>query len=260
MNVNALLNSAVKVGRKWAPIVLLAAGTVLAVDAIVETPECYEESNEIIVQEERAKGAELEPVEKVKATWQAWMPVIWREGASIACFYAAFYMKHKRGAAIAAAYTLLERERDELDLALREKLGKNKYEAVRHEMMDQKIEHGLKSVRSEDIEVGPDEALGIYYEPVTGKIFKADPRNVKKVIEDLDKLYLLEGFVPLSTFFNKLGIKSPDVGDYVGWQYDEGSEQHITCKTYDYHWKEKDLHITGLDMGLKLDKFVRTWW
>ena len=259
MNLNAFINTAVKVGRKVVPVLLLATGTALAVDAIVKTPKAYEEANDEIVNEQRKEDRELTAVEKVKVGLKPWLPVIWREGASLLCFYAAFHMKHKRGVALAAAYTLLERERDELDLALRERLGANKYEEVRHEMMDKKIEHAV-STCTEQFEDGPDQSLGIYYEPVSGKIFKADPRQIKKVIEDLDTIYGVNGFVPLADFFRKLNIEPPRSSDYIGWQYDEGCDAHIRCKTYDWHWKEKDLFITGLDMGLKLDKFVRTWW
>ena len=262
MNFNALLNSAVKVGRKWAPVVLLAAGTVLAVDAIVKTPECYEESNEIIVLEERKaeeNSQELTPMEKVKLTWKSWLPVIWREGVSLFCFYAAFHMKHKRGAAIAAAYTLLERERDELDLALHEALGDRKYESKRHEIMNKKIE-GALATQGENLVVGPEDALAIYYEPISGKIFKADPKKVTEAVKTLDERYGFDGFVSLAEFFKILHLDPPVCGDYIGWQYDEGQDRHITYKTYDYHWAEKDIYITGLDMGLRLDKFVRTWW
>ena len=263
MNVNALLNSAVKIGRKWAPVVLLAAGTVLAVDAIVKTPEAYEEANEILTLEERKiKDDNQQPltaVDKVKLCFRPYLPVIWREGVSLACFYAAFHMKHKRGAAIAAAYTLLEKERDDLDQALREALGDSKYEAKKHDMMNKDIEKALK-LCGDQLATGSDDALAIYYEPVSGKIFKADPRKIKKVMETLDERYGTDGFVSLSDFFRLLHIDPPQIGDYVGWEYAEGDPQHITYKTYDYHWEDKDIYITGLDMGLKIDNFVRTWW
>jgi hypothetical protein len=263
MNVKALLNSAVKIGRKAAPIVLLASGTVLAVDAIVKTPGAYEEATEIITLEERKikddGGAPLRFIDKAKLGWKSWLPVIWREGTSLACFYAAFHLKHKRGAAIAAAYTLLEKERDDLDQALREALGNNNYEAKKHEMMNKDIEKALK-VYGDQLAVGNDEALAIYYEPVSGKIFKADPRKIKAAVETLDERYGTDGFASLSEFFRLLHIDPPQIGDYVGWEYAPGDPHHITYKTYDYHWEDKDIYITGLDMGLKLDNFVRTWW
>ena len=263
MNFNAVLNTVVKTTRKAAPVICLGAGTVLAIDAIRKTPEAYEESTEIITLEERRikdeGGAPLRFIDKAKLGWKSWMPVIWREGTSLICFYAAFYLKHKRGAAIAAAYTLLEHERDDLDNALREALGNNKYEAKKHELMDKDIEKALK-LYGDQLVVGDDEALAIYYEPVSGKIFKADPRKLKKVMETLDERYGVDGFVFLSDFFRLLHIDPPRIGDYVGWEYAEGDPQHITYKTYDYHWEDKDIFITGLDMGLKIDNFVRTWW
>ena len=260
MNFNALLNSTIKVGRKLMPVVLLAAGTAFAVDAIVKTPECYEESNEILVEEERALDRELEPVEKVKATWRAWLPVAWRECVSLVCFYGAFYMKHRRGAAIAAAYALLERERDDLDAAIREKLGPAKYEEMRHEMMNRQIENALN--KSEDLCIGEEDALGVYFNGADGKIFKCDPRKVNKAWDDLDDQYSINGFVSLNDFYRKLGLKTQGTaGDYMGWEYHDGESMHLPkLKTYDYHWDEKDIYITGLDLGLKLDKFVRTWW
>lgn len=260
MNLNALLNSTIKVGRKLMPVVLLAAGTAFAVDAIVKTPECYEESNEILVEEERALDRELEPVEKVKATWRAWTPVLWREFVSLVCFYGAFYMKHKRGAAIAVAYALLERERDDLDAAIREKLGPAKYEEMRHEMMDRQIENALS--KSEDICVGEEEALGVYFDPFSGKIFKCDPRKVKEAWKDMDTEYGINGFVSLNDFYKRIGIKTcGNGGDYVGWEYHDGEPMHLPdLRTYDYYWDEKGIYITGLDFGLRLDKFVRTWY
>ena len=263
MNFNALLNSAIKISRKAAPIVLMATGTVLSIDAIRKTPEAYEESNEIITLEERRikdeGGAPLTFFDKTRLGWRAWLPVVWRELTGLGCFYFAFHLKHKRGAAIAAAYTLLEHERDDLDQALREALGNNKYEAKKHELMNKDIEKALQ-VYGNQLVVGQDDALAIYYEPISGKIFKADPRKVKAAVETLDQRYATDGFASLSDFFRLLHIDPPGVGDYVGWEYAEGDPMHITCKTYDYKWEEKDIFITGLDMGVKLDNFVRTWW
>jgi hypothetical protein len=266
MNVSLLLKTAVKAGRKIMPVVLLAAGTVLAVDAIVKTPEAYEEANEIIALEERKAveegRGELTTLDKVKVAWKPFVPVAWREGASLLCFYGAFYMKHRRGAALAALYSILQSDRDRLDKALLDAVGKDKYEEIRHTQMNNDIQKALdtKSKNGDQICVGNDEALGIYYEPISGKIFKADPRKISEVIKKLDERYRFDGFASLSDFFRLLSIDPPEIGNYVGWEYADGDPQHITYKTYDYHWTDKDIYITGLDMGVKIDNFVRTWW
>ena len=263
MNFKALFNSVVKISQKAAPFVLVAAGTALSIDAIRKTPEAYEESNEIITLEERKikdnGGAPLTFFDRARIGWRPWTPVIWREFTSLACFYLALHLKHKRGAAIAAAYALLEHERDDLDQALREALGNNKYESKKHELMNKDIEKALQ-IYGNQLVVGPEDALAIYYEPISGKIFKADPKKVHKAIETLDERYGTDGFASLADFFRLLHIDPPAVGDYIGWEYAEGDPTHITCKTYDYKWDEKDIFITGLDMGVKLDNFVRTWW
>lgn len=261
MSLNSFITTAVKIGRKWAPLILMAAGTACTIDAIVKTPEAYEEANDAMIQEERDLGRPLTTTEKVKVCARPYLPVIAREGIGLIFFYSAFYMKHKRGAAIAAAYALLETERDDLENALRSRLSGAKYEEVKHEIMDKKIENAIKNPKyAEQLTVGPEEALGLYYEPNTGIIFKADPKKIDKAVKDLDETYGYDGYVALRDFFRKLNIDPPRVADYIGWTYTEGAEKHITYKTYDYHWLEKDLYITGLDFGLKLDEFVRTWW
>ena len=279
MDFKSFTKLALNVGRKWAPALLIGAGTALSIDAIVKTTEIIDESRRL---EDEAKDLKIKSYEeetgtkatyeqekdgyfdltvweKIQTCWPAWVPVAWREALSLTCFYSAFKIKDHRGAAIAAAYTILEHEKDELDAALRNVLGEKKYEEVKHEVMNNDIRRAIETGAGKELAVGSDEALGVYYEPKTGKIFKADPRDIKRVIEEINDKYQINGYVPLSDFFTRLKINPPEVANYIGWEYQPGYGS-IKYKTYDYYWNEKDIYITGLDLGLKLDEFVKTWY
>lgn len=279
MDFKSFTHMALKTGRKMLPVVLMGTGTAMSIDALVKATQVVDESRrledeakelkiqriesetgeEISYEDEKAGIYDLTVWEKVMACWPAWVPVAWREVLALACFYGAFGIKDHRGAAIAAAYTLLEREKDEVDEALRNALGDKKYEEYRHERMNRDIRRALDSGQGKELAVGSDDALGVYYEPKTGKIFKADPRDVKKVVEQINEKYLVEGFVPLADFFTRLKINPPEASQYIGWQYEPGYGS-IKMRTYDYYWSEKDIYITGLDLGIQLDKFVQTWY
>jgi len=278
MDFKQVFDLSLRYGRRYAPYALMALGTALSIDSIVKTTdvidnsrrledeainkkvELYEEEHDVEVLPESIQDGtfDLTMWEKVQACWPAWVPVIWREALSLACFYEAFNIKNRRGAAAVALAAALERERDELDRILQERLKPGEYEAYRHAQISNDLEEHLQA-SGKELAVGSDDALGIYYEPKTGKIFKADPRQIKQVVDELNDKYLQDGFVPLSDFFTKLKINPPEVSNYIGWQYKPGYGS-IKYKTYEYYWNEKDIFITCLDLGLKLDEFVQTWY
>ena len=259
MNWHQFTRFVTKYGRKAAPIMLVGAGTALSLDAIRKTYEVAEYSKELEDSEACELGRDLTYVEKIKTCWPAWVPVIWREGASLVCFYFAFGLKDHRAAAAAAMAAYLEREKDNLDDSIREYLGEERYEEFYKKTMDKGIERALAGKEGRELSVGPDESLGVYYEPLTGKIFKNDPRNLDRVISEINEEYHINGYVSLSKFFTKLKINPPEVSNYIGWSYNPGYGD-IKYKTYEYYWSDKNLYITGLDLGIKLDEFVRTWY
>ena len=279
MDWNQLTRTAMVTGRKLAPTILVGVGTVMSIDAIVKTTEVIDDSRqreedaktlkieryeertgeEVSYEDEKAGYFDLTTWEKVQACWPAWVPVAWREALALTCFYSAFKMKDHRGAMAAAACTLLEREKDDLDAALKRALGDKKYEEYAHERMNSSIRNAIDAGEGKELATGPDDALGVYYEPKTGKMFRADPRDVKRVLEELNEKYLVDGFVPLADFFTKLKINPPETSFYIGWQYEPGYGS-IKMQTYDYYWSEKDIFVTGLDLGIKMDNFVKTWY
>lgn len=259
MDFKIVTQNVLKYGRRLTPFVLMGAGTFLSVDAIVKTTDIIDESRQLQEEAEEELGCELSLVEKLKICGPAWVPVIWREGAALGCFYAAFGVVNNRSVVAAALAAALEKERDELDEALRRHLTGDKYDEYRHEVMNNDIQKALSTGAGKELMQGQDDALGMYYEPKTGKMFRADPRDIKRVVDELNEKYIVDGYVPLCDFFSKLKINPPDVSYYIGWSYQPGYGS-IKFKTYDYYWAEKDIYITGLDLGLKLDEFVRTWY
>ena len=224
LNVSKLCKDAKVMVSKRSPEILTGLGiagmittTVLAVKA---TPKALD----LIARAEDEKfdnghGDKLTVSEKMKAAWKPYIPAAITGIASISCIIGASSVHAKRNAAIAAAYNLSQTALTEYKEKVVETIGEKKEQAIKDKIAKDKIKKDPVS-KSEVIVTGKGNTL--CYDAFNSRYFYSDIDQIKRAINELNRIMLNQMYVSLNDFYDELNLKHSGNGDELGWKLDDG--------------------------------------
>lgn len=188
--------------------------TVLAVKATPKAIRLIEEAKE-------EKGEDLTKVETVKTCWKAYIPAAATCVASTACLIGASSVSIRRNAMLATAYKLSETAFSEYKEKVVETIGDEKEKIVREKVSEERIK---KNPISRNEIIMTDYGDTQFYETLSGRYFKSDIEEIKKVVNYLNKDMLQDmfGTISLNEFYDELELERIDLGDELGWRVDKG--------------------------------------
>lgn len=151
--------------------------------------------------------------EKAKAVARYYIPAVGIGLSTIFCINSANVLSKKQSEAIASAYMLLNRSYTEY---------RNKVKEVNGVEGDEEI------IRSIPREKFPEERIPenkiMFYEEYSHRYFYSTMEDVLLAILHYNRNFQLRGCVSLNEFYEFLGIKKIECGDYVGFSWHEMSE------------------------------------
>ena len=224
LNVSKLCKDAKVMVSKRSPEILTGLGiagmittTVLAVKA---TPKALD----LIARAEDEKfdnghGDKLTVSEKMKVAWKPYIPAAITGVASISCIIGASSVHAKRNAAIAAAYNLSQTALTEYKEKVVETIGEKKEQAIKDKIAKDKIKKDPVS-KSEVIVTGKGNTL--CYDAFNSRYFYSDIDQIKRAINELNRIMLNQMYVSLNDFYDELNLKHSGNGDELGWKLDDG--------------------------------------
>ena len=224
LNVSKLCKDAKVMVSKRSPEILTGLGiagmittTVLAVKA---TPKALD----LIARAEDKKfdnghGDKLTVSEKMKVAWKPYIPAAITGIASISCIIGASSVHAKRNAAIAAAYNLSQTALTEYKEKVVETIGEKKEQAIKDKIAKDKIKKDPVS-KSEVIVTGKGNTL--CYDAFNSRYFYSDIDQIKRAINELNRIMLNQMYVSLNDFYDELNLKHSGNGDELGWKLDDG--------------------------------------
>ena len=224
LNVSKLCKDAKVMVSKRSPEILTGLGiagmittTVLAVKA---TPKALD----LIARAEDEKfdnghGDKLTVSEKMKAAWKPYIPAAITGIASISCIIGASSVHAKRNAAIAAAYNLSQTALTEYKEKVVETIGEKKEQAIKDKIAKDKVKKDPVS-KSEVIVTGKGNTL--CYDAFNSRYFYSDIDQIKRAINELNRIMLNQMYVSLNDFYDELNLKHSGNGDELGWKLDDG--------------------------------------
>ena len=224
LNVSKLCKDAKVMVSKRSPEILTGLGiagmistTVLAVRA---TPKVLD----LIAKAEDKKfdnghGNKLTVSEKMKVAWKPYIPAAITGIASISCIIGASSVHAKRNAAIAAAYNLSQTALTEYKEKVVETIGEKKEQAIKDKIAKDKIKKDPVS-KSEVIVTGKGNTL--CYDAFNSRYFYSDIDQIKRAINELNRIMLNQMYVSLNDFYDELNLKHSGNGDELGWKLDDG--------------------------------------
>lgn len=160
----------------------------------------------------------LEPIDVVKTVWKCYIPATATAILSASCLIGASTINTKRNAALATAYTLSETALKDYQKKVIETIGEKKEETIRDAVAEEK----LRRDPIENKEVFPtSKGETLCYDAISGRYFKGDIDQLKRVANDLDRQLRDEMFVSLNDFYYEIGLDPVKLGDVLGWNIDK---------------------------------------
>ncbi len=219
-NLSKVGNDIWKWTAKHSPEILTGMGVVGMVSSIVLAVKATPKALSAIEEKKKEESVqELKPVEVVQATWKCYIPTAATSAVSIACIIGASSVNHKRNAALATAYSLVDSSFRTYREKVVEAIGEKKEQEVRDEVAKEEIKHNPVK-NSEIIFTGADDTL--CYDPTSGRYFKINIDKVHKVEAELNKELYSDMFVSLNEYYEKIGLPTTDIGDELGWDANVG--------------------------------------
>lgn len=157
--------------------------------------------------------------EKVKVCWKDYIPATLTGVTSVACLIGAHSVHAKRNAALATAYKLTETAFAEYKEKVVETIGEKKDEAIREKIVDEKIKNNPVSTHEVIV---TDKGKTRCYDVHSGRYFESDIETIKRAVNELNRIMLLEDYVSLNDFYDELGLNHTPLGNELGWRIDKG--------------------------------------
>ena len=224
LNVSKLCKDAKVMVSKRSPEILTGLGIAGMISTTVLAVQATPKALDLIARAEDKKfdnghGNKLTISEKMKVAWKPYIPAAITGIASISCIIVACSVHAKRNAAIAAAYNLSQTALTEYKEKVVETIGEKKEQAIKDNIAKDKIKKDPVS-KSEVIVTGKGNTL--CYDAFNSRYFYSDIDQIKRAINELNRIMLNQMYVSLNDFYDELNLKHSGNGDELGWKLDDG--------------------------------------
>lgn len=197
----------------------MVTAAILAVKATPKALTLIEERKEELYPLDEEGTLTLPPVETVKTCWKCYVPAVATGVVSIACLVGASSVNHRRNAALATAYTLSETALKEYKDAVVETIGEKKERDVKDRVAKDKIDKD--PVVNKEVII-TEKGNTLCYDYISGRYFKGDIDNIKRVVNDLNRQMMSDMYISLNEFYDEIGLENIGIGYDLGWNIDRG--------------------------------------
>lgn len=223
MDFGILFKRAGKVAAENSPAILTAIGVTgtlatayLAAKGAFKASDTIREAQEVINQEEISHP--LSTREQFDLTWKLYVPAAASAAMTVAAIICSARISDRRTAAMASAYSVVEKSYAEYRAKNLEKVGKTKEQAVRADIAQDKIDQNPVS-KTTLVVTGNGETL--CFDEWTGRYFTSDMETMRRAVNDFNARIINETYASLSEFYDLLGLTATTESDFVGWSTDK---------------------------------------
>lgn len=219
LNLNVLIQNGKTVVNQNASTILTGIGVVGVVTTAVLTGKASVKAHQILEEWELANedlDLELGEVIKIKQTWQCYIPPVASGVTTIGCIIAGHRLDAKKAAALAAAYGLSEKRLQEYKEKVLERIGVNKEQAVRDELMQDRVN---ETPMSREVIIGTGNVL--CFDVYSGRYFESNVEEIRQAVNTVNSYILDHQYASLSHFYDEINIPPTGMSDEVGWKSDD---------------------------------------
>lgn len=196
--------------KKYLPTVLTCLGVGGVIATVVTTINSTCKATELISSETNESIEEISADVKKQIVCMYSAPFL--IGVStISCIVGSNVLNKRTQASILSAYSLLHASFTEYKAQVKEEFGVEGEKKVRENIAKQKIDETS------------DKDGGIWFEDCfLGMPFESTIEQVQKAEYELNRTFILRGYVSLYDFYSYLGIPETSMAKMFGWSYDIG--------------------------------------
>ncbi|QFP95010.1 hypothetical protein SEA_NAPOLEONB_42 [Arthrobacter phage NapoleonB] len=192
--------------------IAVAGVATTAVMAVRATPEAI---RKIDIAED-FKGEKLTPREVFQETWLFYVPAAATGIVTVSCIVGANHISNRRTAALAGAYSLIERSYSDYQEYVKKEFGERKAEAVHTKIAEETVQK-----MPESLLIVPDEEGRVRcLETFTQQFFWCDHETLRKAENDINYLIINDSYASLNDFYERVGLPHTEIGEELGWTLD----------------------------------------
>lgn len=195
------------IGTAFAAVITAATATPKALKAIEEKKH------------DLKTDANLSTTETVKTVWKYYIPSAVLFASSVVLLVSGHHIASKRTAAIAAAASVTETALRQYKDAIAENVAPEIKEKIEDAVSTKQMQRAPDPRDAQTIILNQDGTL--FYEPITGSLFKSDRESIRAAANDLKHDMLCDGYggtASLGDLFDKLNVNlQADAASSLGW-------------------------------------------
>lgn len=230
-----LAKTAVTSAKRKSPAILIGAGLVSGVVAVVTAVKATEVTTKQIEQATKEKitqtgdeNAKLDVKEKVQIAWKYYIPVLFAEATSIVCIIFSGKISSDRAKSLAASCALLSASNAEYTNKVIETIGEKKEAAIRQAIVEDEV-HDIQSRPQNIVRTGNGDVLCV--DVLSGREFYSSRESLRESAVKLNETMIKNGgMISINDWYDEIGLPHTVMGDHLYWCLDTGM---IELKLYD---------------------------
>lgn len=221
MQFGDLAKRAAKAIADNSPAILTAVGVTGALTTAYLTGRASFKAAQLLAEE----PAHIDAKEKVRICWKLYIPAAVTGTLTVAAIIGADRIGTRRAAALAAAYAISDKAFEEYKAKVVEKIGKNKEEAVRDAVAQDRV-NNIPVGGREVIVTGNGSVLCM--DAFSGRYFLSDMESLRKAENDINWAVVHNNYASLSDFYEIIGLPETSISSEVGWNVDKMMDMHFS--------------------------------
>lgn len=154
--------------------------------------------------------------ERIKVAWQFYIPAVSVGAVTIGCIIGAHTISTRKTAALASAYTLVNRAFTDHKAQVLETFGERKAQEIRDKIADKQVAEHPTSL----VIVGEGNVL--CWDSLSDRYFESTPERIRRAENELNAK-MLHGEstgVSLNDLYSRVGLNQTVMGEELGWSDD----------------------------------------
>lgn len=160
-----------------------------------------------------ATSSDMTKMEKVKAVWPLYVPVVAVGSMSIVCIIMSNRISAQRAAAMAAAYGISQDRFKEYKDKVEQRIGLKKADEIRVEANQEGIDKNPPN--REVLVIGSGDVL--FKDLLTGRYFRSSVGAIQRAENQINEELLDNKYAALTDFYHMIGLEGTPFSDEVGW-------------------------------------------
>lgn len=185
-------------------------------DAVRVTPVAHKR---IEARKQELRVDKLPVMETIKTAGSCYLPTIVMSAVSTGCIIGGTSCNIRQNAALATAYTMSENALKEYKAAAAETIGEEKAREIQTVATEKKI---LSDSPTRNNIVVNDANTLWCYDTYTGRRFCASRDEIECAKNEVNHIINSDGTASLNDFHDRVGLGYSDLGDMMGWDFEDG--------------------------------------